>query len=156
QGNRPYGIMTLASAHLVAHPRSLVITRHLSLKLLAPTVFVSLLLVGTCIAGALYLSLLHVDISRDLTENIKSTAAAGALETTLTELARDLRGDHGNPEDLTRQLTERKRTADGQFRQVLELANLDREKELAEKVALGLRAYEDAFGRRGSQPPDRL
>jgi signal transduction histidine kinase len=133
-----------------------VITRLLSLKLLAPTVFVSLLLVGICIAGALYLSYVHVNISQDLTENIKSTAAAGALETTLTELDRDLRGDHSNPEELTRQLAERKRTADGQFRQVMGLANLDREKELAEKVAAGLAAYEHAWERRGSQAPDRL
>jgi signal transduction histidine kinase len=133
-----------------------VITRQLSLKLLAPTVFVSLLLVGACIAGALYLSRLHVNITRDLTENIKSTVAAGALETTLTELARDLRGDHRDPQALTLQLAERKRTADEQFRQVMGLANLDQEKVLAEKIGAGLAAYEQAWERRPSQPPDRL
>ena len=62
------------------------LTRRLSLKLLAPTVLVSLLLVGTCVAGVLYLNWLHVTSSRIHTENVESTQAAAQLETTVVYL----------------------------------------------------------------------
>jgi signal transduction histidine kinase len=58
-----------------------VLSRRLSLKLLAPTVLVSLVLAAACSFGLLYLNNLHVNASDVLSENEKSTRAAIRLET---------------------------------------------------------------------------
>ena len=59
-----------------------VFNRPLAIKLLAPTVLVSLALVAVCIVGALSLNYLHFNLNKELTENIESTRAAQHLETT--------------------------------------------------------------------------
>jgi signal transduction histidine kinase len=133
-----------------------VITRQLSLKLLAPTVFVSLLLVAVCTAGALYLNYLNVDIARDLTENIDSTVAATELETTLTELVRALRTQADNPDAHTRELAGRTRTAGEQLEAARRLANRQREQELVHQVEAGWTAYLGGWEERAGRPTGRV
>src|SRR5262249_21184078 len=105
-----------------------VLSRRLSLKLLAPTVLVSVLLVVTCVLVALYLNQLHVNVAGDLRENFASMRAADDLETTVREFIHLLRGVHRNREKLAQQAA----TYYHNLRHDLlpkskELANLDRE-----------------------------
>jgi signal transduction histidine kinase len=131
-----------------------VLTRRLSLKLLAPTVVVSLLLVATCSAGALYINHLHVDISRVSSEHFASTLAAAQLEMTVRDLRQMLEHrDAGPPGPRTKRLRQRNRQAREQLAAILELANLDQERELAGRIAAGLANYFRAWeGREGLEP----
>ena len=104
-----------------------VFTRHLALKLLAPTVLVSLLLVAACASGALYLSHLHVDMSGVLSEHIDSTLAAWNLQTAVAELLKSLRGGHDDPAAVTRQLIEFNWNRAAPAAEGRDLANLERE-----------------------------
>ena len=61
------------------------LTRRQALSLLAPTVLVSLALVGACIFGVLYLNHLHVGVAEDFSENQQSQIAAMRLEDTTRE-----------------------------------------------------------------------
>ena len=47
----------------------MLVTRRFALQLLAPTVLVSLILVGACVFGTIYLNNLHLNASAVLTEN---------------------------------------------------------------------------------------
>src|SRR6266404_3366248 len=80
--------------------RRFVLTRRLALALLAPTVLVSLALVGACIFGVLYLNHLHVGVAEDFSENRQSHDAAMRLEDTTREWIGLLRGDHSDAEKL--------------------------------------------------------
>src|SRR5712692_4828324 len=81
-----------------ATPRHPVFTRPWSLKLLAPTVLVSLAFVAVCIFSTMLLNFLHGNIARDFTENRESHEAAAKLETTTRELLALLRGHHQDME----------------------------------------------------------
>ena len=134
------------------------LTRRLALKLLAPMVLVSLLLVAACIAGALYLNRLHADLSDVLSENIDSTVAARDLQTAVGDLLQALHGDHGDPEALTERLDNLNRLVRNRLQQPRDLANLDREKELTKRIADTLNKYNEddrreAVQRRTSGPP---
>jgi signal transduction histidine kinase len=119
-------------------------------------VLIALLLVAASGAAAFYLNQSHTAFATQLTENVESALAAGQLETTLTELARDLRSDHGNLEALNRQLAERNQAAERQLKVVWGLADKEEEKELASKVVAGLAHYQDGWRERAGVPPDRL
>jgi len=69
---------------------SFVFTPRLGMKLLAPTVLVSLALVAACIFGLFYLNDLHVEASDVLSENERSTRAAMRLETSTRALIHSL------------------------------------------------------------------
>jgi two-component system, NtrC family, sensor histidine kinase HydH len=133
-----------------------VLPRHLSLRLLAPTVLVSLLLVAACGAGMLYLDRLHTEVSRVLTENVESTLAAQRLETTVHELIRQLRDTRTPHDALTKELDARNRTAERQLQAIVGLANLDEERDLAGKIAAGLQYYREGWEGRAGQPPEQL
>ena len=60
------------------------------MKLLAPTVLVSLALVVACIFGLFYLNDLHVEASDVLSENEKSTRVAMRLEMSARALSTGL------------------------------------------------------------------
>jgi two-component system sensor histidine kinase HydH len=60
--------------------------QNLSLRLTGPTIFVSLLLFGLCIAVAVYLSWQQASTSASLTENVGSRKAAHDLEMKLQEV----------------------------------------------------------------------
>src|SRR5437660_7428565 len=82
-----YNVITFLSPSA----RLLVLTRRLALHLLAPTVLVSLALVGACIFGVLYLRQLHVGVAEDFSENRESHLAATLLEATTRDLINLLR-----------------------------------------------------------------
>ena len=128
-------------------------TRHLALKLLAPTVLVSLLLVAACLSGALYLSHVHVDVSGILSEHIDSTLAAFNLQTAVADLLRTLHGDHDDPEAVTKRLTELNRMVRLRLQKAEDQANLPREQELTGQIAAALDAYEEKWQERGRVPP---
>src|SRR5262245_36370300 len=85
--------------------------RRLTLKLLAPTALVSLMLVGVCVFGAFYLSSLHVNASAILSENVQSTQAAARLEITAKELMRLLRNGHEDAEAFSVHVRQQNQTA---------------------------------------------
>jgi two-component system, NtrC family, sensor histidine kinase HydH len=132
-----------------------VFTRHLALKLLAPTVLVSLLLVGACASGALYLSHLHVDISGVLSEHIDSTLAAWNLQTAVAELLRSLRSGHADPQAATKQLVELNGVVRDRLKKARDLANLDRERVLTGEIAAALDEYQGEWEQRDRIAPDQ-
>jgi two-component system sensor histidine kinase HydH len=131
-----------------------VLFRRLSLKLLAPTVLVSVLLVVTCVLVALYLNQLHVDVARDLRENFASMRAADDLETTVREFINLLRGKPRDPEKLAQQVEAYYRSLREELLPASErLANLDREKVLVQEIRAGLDEFEKRWHSRPSNGP---
>jgi two-component system, NtrC family, sensor histidine kinase HydH len=129
-----------------------VLTRRLSLKLLAPTVLVSLVLVAACTVGNLYLNSLHVNASDVLSENQNSTRAAILLKNTAKELDNILK-DH--PEGGQRaRLWSLKGDIQKRLRDAQYWANLPRERELVGLIDQGLAEFEQALSQR--QPPAKL
>jgi two-component system sensor histidine kinase HydH len=133
-----------------------VLRRFLSARLLALAIVPSVLLVGTCISGALYLNRLHGEVSRALTENVESTRADLDLETTLLEMVRQLRGGHGKPDELTEELIRLDDQARTQLDATGRLANTERERDLVGVIRQGMDAYRDGLNDRASQPAGRL
>jgi signal transduction histidine kinase len=119
--------------------------------LLAPTVLVSLLFLATCVAGAVFLNILHVNVSKVLTENVNSTLAARNLEAITAELVALLRGDHRDPDALAEQVRERNEVAGLRLRQAEELANLEQEQLLVDQIRAGFQDYLRAWERRGGR-----
>jgi signal transduction histidine kinase len=132
------------------------LTRRLALKLLAPTVLVSLILVGACLFGTIYLNHLHTDFSTVLTDNVQSTQAAMQLETTTKELLRLLRSDSLKPDALTEQAQEQNERAREVLVDVERLANLERERALVPQIAQGLSEYLRRWEQRKNVPPSQL
>ncbi len=130
------------------------LTRRFALKLLAPMVLVSLLLVAACLAGALYLNQLHADLSAVLSENIDSTVAARDLQTAVADLLKALHGGHDDPEVLTQRLVRLNGLVRERLQQARDLANLDREKELTKKIADTLDKYNQKWQERDLAPPE--
>src|SRR5262249_28052085 len=110
-------------------------------KLLAPTVLVSLALVIACIFAALSLNYLHVNLSRELTENIESTRVAQDLEDVTERLARLLRGDPSDTPNLEREVEAFNKDAEQLLKRATDLANLEEERSLVPKVAQAFEAY---------------
>ncbi len=131
------------------------LTRRFALKLLAPMVLVSLLLVAACLAGALYLNQLHADLSAVLSENIDSTVAARDLQTAVADLLKALHGGHDDPEDLTQRLVRLNGLVRERLQRARDLANLDREKELTKKIADTLDKYNQKWQERDLTPPEK-
>jgi signal transduction histidine kinase len=119
-------------------------------------VLVSLALVGACIFGALYLNILHGNLSKELTENVESTHAAEQLETATDELLRLLRGNHGNPDGLIQAVRALNDQARSQLRAAERLANLPGEQALVPEITAGLREYLEAWDRREHDSPADL
>jgi two-component system, NtrC family, sensor histidine kinase HydH len=128
-----------------------VFTRTLAIKLLAPTVLVSLALVVVCIFGALALNYMHVNLSKELTENIESTRAAQNLETVTDRLVHVLSGSHNRPAELTRQVDALNLEARQLLYEASALANLEGEKKLVPEVEKGFDDYMQAWEAR--RPP---
>jgi signal transduction histidine kinase len=103
---------------------------------------VSLVLVVASTGGALYLRALHVEVSRVLVENVDSTLAAKDLETTVTEMIRQLRG-RARPlgPGATTKLAEQLTMARQQLQRTLALANHEEERERVGEIGRGLDAY---------------
>src|SRR5262249_45578612 len=131
------------------------LTRTLALKLLAPTVLVSLALVGACLVGLLYLNSLHVDVSETLAENVKSTQAATHLEATTQELLKLLQHDHGPQEDWVRKVSVLNQGAHEALDEVRTLADRPREKDLVAQLGDALQHYFDDWDNRSQVPEAR-
>jgi two-component system, NtrC family, sensor histidine kinase HydH len=130
-----------------------VFARPWALKLLAPTVLVSLALVSACIFGMLYLNQLHANLSRELAENVESTEAAQQLETTTDELLTLLSGEPASiatrQDEAQRLLTEAHQRLDAAWA----LANLEREKVLVGRITQGLDEFSQRWSDRRNAPP---
>jgi signal transduction histidine kinase len=134
----------------------MLVTRRFALKLLAPTVLVSLILVGACVFGTFYLNNLHLNASAVLTENRRSLEAAYRLETTTRELLRLLRSDPANRRLLEEQVREQNENARALLVEAESLANLERESILVHQIAQGLKEYLAAWGKRSDVANERL
>jgi signal transduction histidine kinase len=131
-----------------------VLTRHISFKLLAPTVLVSLMLVAACLAGALYLNQLNVSGSRVHTENIDSTVAAANLATTIDELLHALPAEAGDLPKLAAQFTEKHQQLRRQLEEVKRLADKPDEQQLVAQIEPEVEKYFRAWAGRSEVLPD--
>jgi two-component system, NtrC family, sensor histidine kinase HydH len=134
----------------------MLVTRRFALQLLAPTVLVSLILVGACVFGTIYLNNLHLNASAVLTENRRSLEAAYRLETTTRELLRLLRSDHTNPPLLGEQIRKQNENARELLVEAESLANLERESILVHQIAQGLKEYLANWDQRSHVTGERL
>jgi signal transduction histidine kinase len=114
-----------------------VLTQRLDLKLFFPILVVCLILVGACLFAALYLSHLHVNVSEDLGENVESTQAAYALESTIQEMIDGLTA--ATPP--AKPMADLEAAAENQLGRAQRLANHPREEELVGSIQAGLRGY---------------
>lgn len=128
-------------------------TRRLILAFLAPTVLVSLALVGAAVFGAFYLNHLHLNASEVLSENVRSTLAATQLESTTKQLLRLLRNEP--PNALAKPVREQNRRARQLLAEAEILANLEPESDLVRQIADGLKEYLQRWDRRADVPADR-
>jgi signal transduction histidine kinase len=135
-----------------------VFTRHWALKLLAPTVLVSLALVGACLFSTVRLNEVADNIAKNFTENRESLQAATNLEITTRELLALLRGNHQDidPGALTKRIEEKTQEATDWLKIAQKHANLEEEKILVPKVALGLQRYLDEHAQRSAGPVARI
>lgn len=126
-------------------------TRPWALKLLAPTVLVSLAFVAVCIFSTMLLNFLHDKMARDITENRESHEAAAKLETTTRELLALFRSHRPDLEQLQTRTAE----ASGWLAKAQEHADHEEEKILVRKVADSFQKYLNAFARRPVEPADQ-
>jgi signal transduction histidine kinase len=119
--------------------------RRLSLNLLAPTVLISLGLVGACAFGMFYLSSLHLYVARDLSENVRSTQAAAHLEATAGKLVTYLRGSHADAKLFSREVNALNEEASALLAEAVSLANHETEQKLVKRIDKGLNAYLKRF-----------
>jgi signal transduction histidine kinase len=132
-----------------------VLTRRLALDLLAPTVVVSLALVGACIFGVMHLNRLHVGIAEDLSENRQSHDAALRLEDTSREWIELLRGDHSDPDKLAERARDMSVKATDQLADAERLANSDEESLRVAQISDGLDAYRKRWAQRSTVAPEQ-
>jgi signal transduction histidine kinase len=125
-------------------------------RLLAAPVLISLVLVASCIAGAFYLNKLHRDVSRVLTENVTSALTAKDLETTMIELAHQLRGDHARPATLKAELERRVQQANEHLEKAIHYANTEPEKERVGRVAESWVSWLSRWAERDRGPAKEL
>jgi signal transduction histidine kinase len=109
------------------------------LKLLAPTVLVSMVLVAACIFGLFYLNSLHINAADVLSENVKSTSAARTLESAAENLLHGVQ-DHPNPD--RQRIQERYQETRKQLGKAQALANLPPERALVQQISDGLDRFE--------------
>jgi signal transduction histidine kinase len=117
------------------------LTRRLSLKLLAPTVLVSLLLVGTCIGGALYLNRIHLNVTQGLSENVESMQAARSLERAAAEVASLLKAPDNDPAGFARHVDRRNERLREALARSESLADTEPERDIVREVRAGVEDY---------------
>jgi two-component system sensor histidine kinase HydH len=128
-----------------------VFTRPWALTLLAPTILVSVALVGACIFSLMWLNHLHGKIAGDFSENAESHQVATSLETTTRELQALLRGDH-HENELPDQLRAKNQEAKNLLSRAYTLSNHEEEKRFVDQIAQGLAKYFQEFARRPTEP----
>jgi signal transduction histidine kinase len=118
-----------------------VLTRRLALKLLAPTVVVSLLLVVTCIGVAVYLNRLHLNATAGMRENVESMQAARNLERATVDLAGQFRAPVKDPSAFSRHVERVNVRLHELLAESVRLADTPPEREIVDDVRSGLTAY---------------
>jgi signal transduction histidine kinase len=121
--------------------------QRLDLKLLAPIAVVCLILVGACLFAVFYLNRLHVNVSSDLSENVRSTETARLLESTATKLIDKLQKYKPRNTRLHQEIEELNRSAAGLLGDAWRLANHKRETDLVGQIDTGLNEYLRAWGK---------
>jgi signal transduction histidine kinase len=129
-----------------------VLNRPFAIKLLAPTVLVSLTLVGACVTAALWLNQVHTNLSKELTENVESTRAAQNLEQITDQLIQLLRKNEGGAQARGSQISALNQQASDGLMAASTLANLEQEDVLVKRIAEGLGAYLARWESRASAP----
>jgi two-component system, NtrC family, sensor histidine kinase HydH len=124
--------------------------------LLGAPVLVSLVLVAASIAGAFYLNQFHREVSRVLTENVASALAAKDLETTILELAHQLRGDHSHSDTLTAELNRGIRQINEYLEKAKGYADTDPEKEHVRGITVTWVSWLKQWVERERQPSRQL
>jgi two-component system sensor histidine kinase HydH len=119
-------------------------------------VLISLVLVAVCIAGAFYLTKLHRDVSRVLTENVTSALTAKDLETTMIELVHQLRGEHAQPGTLTAELKRRIQQANEHLEKANYYANTDPETERVSRITENWVAWLTRWAERDRLPTGEM
>ncbi len=117
------------------------LTRRLAVRLLAPTALVGLAAVLACTAGVVYLNYLHLNVARDLSENVQSTQAAARLEATVEKLVSFLRSPPPAPDFYATVVAEQNAEALSLLDQAQALANFEREQILVAEIREGLQRY---------------
>jgi signal transduction histidine kinase len=125
--------------------RCVVLNRPLALKLLAPTVLVSVILVGACVFGVMYLNYLHLNVAIDLSENVQSTKVAVRLETTAENLVNLFRKGADDLRHFRDQIAEQNQEALSLLAEAENLANSPREQHLVDQLGAGLHEYLDRW-----------
>jgi signal transduction histidine kinase len=120
----------------------------LAIQLLAPTVLVSLALVCASIGGTLYLNRLHVNVSQDLSENVRSTQAAARLELATRTLIDLFEEGRPTEESFLSQVQEQNQILEESLREARSLANFEREKVLVGDITTGMAQYRKAWANR--------
>jgi signal transduction histidine kinase len=133
----------------------------LDIKLLTPTVVVSLLLIGVSLFGTLYLDSLHVNVSEALTENVESTRAADSLETITRDLMRLLRRPTDpaglrNTSEFREKIEEQNEEAKRERIKAEEHADHPEERDLVPRISAGLQQYLDGWDKRPTMPAAQL
>jgi signal transduction histidine kinase len=132
-----------------------VLTRRLGVRLLAPTLLVSLALLGACAWVVLQVNDLHLNTSHELNENLRSRKAAERLENTTNNLVNLLRNSASSRrvealnEKHIEELNERARE---RLNAASDLANLAKEEELVSQIRQGLEDYFKLWNNRTGQP----
>jgi signal transduction histidine kinase len=116
----------------------------------------SLALVAGCMMAAFHLNHRHQEVSRILAENVASTVADKELETSLDALVPLLRGDHGRPDELSRELVRLHEKAEQQREKVERYANSGEEKRFVGEVAANWARYRERWEERSRQPAAAL
>lgn len=132
------------------------LTRRLSLKLLAPTVLVSLLLVGTCIGGAVYLNRLHLNRTASMRENVESMQAASNLERSVVELIALLRAPAEHPNSFARRVERSNKSLHELLAESERLADTDTERQIVADVSAGVQTYFSRWEERTSESEGAL
>jgi signal transduction histidine kinase len=129
-----------------------VFTRRLSVRLLAPTLLVSLALVGACTFSVLHLNSLHVDVATNLSENMRSMLVAGLLEKNTERLIALLRGDHSDPRQLTDEIKGLNQEARTLLQSASDLADKPDEQRHVQDIREGLETYFQQWEKRKRGP----
>ena len=119
--------------------------RRLSLRLLAPTVLVSVVLVAACCFGALYFNHLTAKFSAVLSENVRSVRVATGLETATKELIRLFRQPGAQSQSS---IYEQNQVLLGLLPEADDLANHEGEIHLVSVIRDGLNEYLNRWDRR--------
>src|SRR5262249_40419772 len=107
---------------------------------------------GMCLVGTLYLNHLHVNVSDELSENVRSTLAAARLEATARQLLLLLRSPPADCAALVRPVEEQNAVAHALPQEAEALANLEHEGVVVRQMGSGLKEYLQRWDERARVP----